>query len=978
MGQQYHFIEYNPTDGLAQSQIRSITSDSQGKLWIGTLGGISNFDGKNFSNFSKFNGLMDDHANVIIELKNGSMAIGFLGGISLIDATGIINYQFEPEYKNTFVSDLIELEDEILISTFEGIFVLKEGLISPIKTSQKDKSHDIFRNYKDEILIGFGSKILQYDNGTLTELHHLPGDDLTVMSINEDTDQSLLIGTNNKGLFSISTDNKIENINTSDGLISQEIKSILRPNENEIWLGTPDGISILSSEGIQNLNEGNGLPSNDIECMSTDFNGHIWIGTNVAGLAKYTSREIINFTTIDGLSSDLIMSIEEENGSMIIGTYDEGYNTIRHKKISTSTLDNSSRGKRIWDIHKTDRGQTFFATENGLYIQDEYGDKRLLNEEDGLASDRIKCVYQDSKKRIWIGNNGGVNFIENDSLYQFDFPAEYKISKTRSIIEDQNGVFWFGTRQGLVKYSNNEFKLFDIDDGFMDVSIYDLEVDKNNRLWVGTRFGLHLIESDKVSFIQLADDSPSNHVNFVKEYNHEVHVLIIGTNSSIYILDLDKNNFAPNSAVHISEPQGLIGTETNQNAIFVDSENQVWMGSTQGLNLIKNLEDLLEFEKETPKIILENIRLNLENVDWSDYTPNLDRSTGLPESVEVDHRQNHFTFDFQGISYNNPDDLVYQYYLEGYDAGWRPLTQDEIATYSNLPYDSFTFWVRCKIKNSGWSEHLSFDLTILPPFWRTWWFYILCVLAFFGIIAGISNRRKKILMTELEKEKFEFKSKMLVLEQQSLNSSMNRHFIFNSLNSIQYYINRKDRLAANKYLSSFAKLIRKNLDSSQSNTTKLSEELDRLKLYVELEQMRFQDKFDFHLNLGPDIIPEDVNVPSMLLQPFLENSIWHGLLPKGEKGEITIDIEREKSNLVIIIKDNGIGIETSLNNKNGQINHDSKGVNITKGRIDLIKKAAQSSMELIGPQELKNNNNETIGTEVRIIIPDNLKEFYVK
>src|SRR6185369_7263109 len=123
------------------------------------------------------------------------------------------------------------------------------------------------------------------------------------------------------------------------------------------------------------------------------------------------------------------------------------------------------------------------------------------------------------------------------------------------------------------------------------------------------------------------------------------------------------------------------------------------------------------------------------------------------------------------------------------------------------------------------------------------------------------------------------RSRMLQLEQQALNANMNRHFIFNALNSIQYYINRQDRIAANRYLTSFAKLIRKNLDASQTDTTTLAEELSRLDLYLVLEHMRFKDKFRYTITIAPAVDTYRVELPAMMLQPYVENSIWHGILP---------------------------------------------------------------------------------------------------
>jgi len=208
------------------------------------------------------------------------------------------------------------------------------------------------------------------------------------------------------------------------------------------------------------------------------------------------------------------------------------------------------------------------------------------------------------------------------------------------------------------------------------------------------------------------------------------------------------------------------------------------------------------------------------------------------------------------------------------------------------------------------------------------------------------------------------------LEQQSLNASMNRHFIFNALNSIQYYINRQDKLAANRYLSSFAKLIRKNLDSSSSpdNLVALSEELERLDLYISLEHMRFQDKFEYEITIDPTIDTSSIRVPAMFLQPYVENSIWHGVLPMKSAGKIEVKIVKTANEIKFSIEDNGIGIEKSLAKK-GTLghSHDSKGMKITSSRINVLRTLTKRNIQIIGPFEVKNENEETMGTKVEIV-----------
>ncbi|HRO75339.1 MAG TPA: histidine kinase, partial [Crocinitomicaceae bacterium] len=204
-----------------------------------------------------------------------------------------------------------------------------------------------------------------------------------------------------------------------------------------------------------------------------------------------------------------------------------------------------------------------------------------------------------------------------------------------------------------------------------------------------------------------------------------------------------------------------------------------------------------------------------------------------------------------------------------------------------------------------------------------------------------------------------------------LNASMNRHFIFNALNSIQFYINTQDKRSANKYLSSFAKLIRKNLDSSteNNNLVPLDEELERLKLYLELEKMRFDDKFTYEIE-NDELFTDDYLVPAMLLQPFVENSILHGILPSDKKGKITISILDFPNHIEIRIKDNGVGIKQSLQNKSITTDaHKSKGMEISSKRIDLLRKLYDKNFELIGPYQTTDENGLISGTTVLIKIP---------
>jgi sensor histidine kinase YesM len=276
------------------------------------------------------------------------------------------------------------------------------------------------------------------------------------------------------------------------------------------------------------------------------------------------------------------------------------------------------------------------------------------------------------------------------------------------------------------------------------------------------------------------------------------------------------------------------------------------------------------------------------------------------------------------------------------------------------------------------SEVLKIPFVIEEAYYRTWWFLTLCVLALGGIILIIFRFRLRRVQQMNENEMLSYKARMLSLEQKSLNASMNRHFIFNSLNSIQYFINTRDRLSANKYLTNFAQLIRRNLDSAslEDNRITLEDEISRIELYLSLESMRFKDRFDYIITTN-EIDLEKYEIPAMLLQPFIENSIIHGILPDEEvKGLIEVIMEMKSGILEILIRDNGIGVNQSISRKATVTgDHRSQGMEITSKRIELMQEFSDQTMELIGPNELVGKDGSINGTYVLLkLSPNNLED----
>jgi LytS/YehU family sensor histidine kinase len=215
----------------------------------------------------------------------------------------------------------------------------------------------------------------------------------------------------------------------------------------------------------------------------------------------------------------------------------------------------------------------------------------------------------------------------------------------------------------------------------------------------------------------------------------------------------------------------------------------------------------------------------------------------------------------------------------------------------------------------------------------------------------------------------EMNHKISEITQANLRQQMNPHFIFNTLNSIQYYMYQHDKLATNNYLTKFSSLMRKVLENSQHTSVSITEELDALNLYLELESLRFKDKFDFEIIVDEDIDTLMYRIPAMLIQPYVENSITHGLMPKEGKGSIKIDLKLVNEHIICVIEDNGIGREAANERKKLRTDHhNSLGTQIVSSRLDLVSALYGTSLKSIYT-DLKNEAGEPAGTRVELQIP---------
>ncbi|RYG11039.1 MAG: diguanylate cyclase, partial [Chitinophagaceae bacterium] len=449
-------------------------------------------------------------------------------------------------------------------------------------------------------------------------------------------------------------------------------------------------------------------------------------------------------------------------------------------------------------------------------------------------------------------------------------------------------------------------------------------------------YGILFMANNKIiKHITQSDGLNNNIINklFVKgEYLWAI------SNNGVNRISFKNNKITINSFDYAND---LLSDDLND--LFID-DNTAYFATNNGLVYFNF--NLTSQVKSAPKIYISSITHNKVPLDLSS------------SSFSFEPEEHNIVLNYGAVDFKNKQ-ITYRYRLKA-DVKWTE-TKNRRLELSALEPDTYAFEVSAKSQDNQWSEPAKIHFELEKHFWQTWWFFSILIVVggslLYVVTVNITKRQKN-----KEQEQLLLKNKTLMLEQRALQAMMNPHFVFNVMNSIQHYINTSNTSLANRVLTGFAKLIRKNLEICTKSYINLEEEVDYLNLYLSLEKYRFGDKFKYQISIDPQIDKEESFIPSMLLQPFIENAIWHGIMPLEEGGEVAININlKEEGYLQINIIDNGVGIENSLSQKKS--GHQSKGMDLTQERINLLNKIEAKPIQL----SIKQNGKS--GTIVTILVP---------
>jgi hypothetical protein len=674
-----------------------------------------------------------------------------------------------------------------------------------------------------------------------------------------------------------------------------------------------------------------GLCSNIIYDIAKDYQGNIWVATDSC-LHKFNG---LSFKIITSDHSKIVKFFGKKDS--LFGLAEEG------------TIYSISNLSAVYYSHITTKLPLIIPNtlvwNDSLLISLILPQSTLVLKSDGTE----KTLNYDSTSHFLININNelfcGLSpnptnkllYITEDDSLTFKLSKSSSPSKSNAIRLKNNSILYAKDFE-LINFNEDGI----ISRSYVESSIQDLFEDSNGKIWVGLYNGVVIFPTNNIN--------EDNAIRYLRK--HPVSSIIEDQNGDIWIATTDDGIYIlPNQpAIAYTTPkifsdssQKVTSIKSNTNhGSFASNTNS----NTKMLALNSNIYDSLP-----PKIFITNVRI-------------MNKDTVVKNIYTLDYDQNFITVDYNGFSTVDSEKLRFRYRLKGLSSGKWIYTNNSSVQYTTLPPSSYEFNVQSINKYGIWSnEYAVITFNITPPFWEYMIFKLLMMLLLV-IFSSISM----YLYSNRIKEKAKIQKQIDSLELEALKSHMNPHFLFNTLSSIQYYITQSDNKSALLYLSKFAKLMRKILDNSQQSTISIQHEIEALELYLSLEQIRFEDKLSYSITIDDSINTQLDKIPSMLIQPYAENAILHGILHKKSNGHITINIKKPHNSIVCEIIDNGVGrkkaaeIETSKTKS-----HKSSGLSITKQRLEILNSSLSSNMSVVITDLI--DNKIAAGTKVTISIP---------
>lgn len=965
--QQPIFKNYSVKDGLPSSETYFSLQDSKGFIWVASDAGVARFDGNSFRTFSIENGLADNTIFGISEDRHGRIWFRSLSGrISYFDNDSIYtigaNDSIAANIKNSLmISFYVDSGDTLWcgIRAGTGYYKIYPGYkasdfhrITPVNTTlflvKIEGDNYIYGNILSSKLptclsVYNKSKLLgspPLDGLDATNIHYLPNGNDLFLTTDIKQIQEFKLTTAAKLLVYDVKDNAMITCFSKDG--------------SNIWLSK-------RAEGVYNYIYKNQrliqgslhyLNGNSVTNIMTDNEGGKWFTTLENGIYYLSPSHFIReYSLPPGPSSVKYLISKIDQYHISISKAKDTFDIASADTIIKSCVFSVKKGIQaiLKDtsfqlplIINTGNLYSFKGTASYGIFKKNHSAQLFLNRVGGplacylTATDSINdCIYVTDRYNLY-------RMYDNSSVTEL---LDTLLSRTLSCMVDNKGVLWLGCLNGLWKREGDKLKYCGNEYQYLKRRITGISQDRKGAYYFAT-YGNGLVIESEGKFTRLTSANGLISDNCESVFTDSYGTVWVGARSGV-------------SSIIYDDRDGYIITKYNLADAFpnqaitqiMQTGNKLWLSSQNGI--ISHSLPAVEAQP-VPSVFITQFLVN-------------DIKYSIDKSASLSYNENRVKISFVGISYNSFGKIEYKYKLLGLDTIWHN-TQTPNVQYQFLPPGSYDFSVKAIAANGKESRNdIHIRFTIAKPFWQTWWFIVLMIL----VVASVLYVWLRIVEAR-EHEKTIMNKRIADIEMKALRAQMNPHFIFNAINSIQKHILKNDSKTAQDYLAKFARLIRNVLENSKMEFIPLGQEMDTLTLYMSLEQLRAGGKFKFAVTIAPEISVYKTMIPPLLLQPFVENSILHGLMPLSDtSGLLTINIYEKDNRLICIIEDNGIGRKKASEvKKNRDPMHRSMGMSATEDRINILNDFNPGFAGV----KIEDIEGERTGTRVIVTIPLRLEQ----
>jgi hypothetical protein len=953
--QNFPFREYSVLDGLPQSQVICFFHESNGFLWIATRNGLSRFDGVEFVNYFRKNGLPSNFVNNIFEDNFGNIWALSSEGLSLYNGS---EFDFKPPPPELtgwkFTSGLtVDDNNNIFLLGFDQgdtkrkLIIFRDGRYSdyskqyPALDTMNStifiynhlanemlllNDHNILWSWKDSSLSALSTlkiKEIYHDRGNILAL----SDDI----IYKYADKKLETLKINSIIGRSEALNKMSSLTSEieffDGRYNEKISLPFNcngyqfDNENGLWFPSEKNLYHLLSTAFWSFNEED-IKARNIWALAEDRNGHLWFGSLYGTLIEFDGKHFMERSDFKKLFGKGI------------GFY---------------------KGSR-----KMSNGDIWFSTNTGVLIWDGNRFSRLKDIPDKT---QICYIYEDpDNKDVMLGTEKGLFIIKNGKINLLTEFIDSNLGVIEGVVKDDSGTYWLSGHRGVIRFDGK--KSVPVREAILpDGYTYTIEKDNKGGLWVTSEEGLYFRRKNSEIFINGLPEElnrPANSI-ILMDSSH----ILVGRVSDICLIDL--NSFYRNDKNYFrlyDKQDGYEGSDCLDNGIIKDKQNRFWILTSNKVVVLD--PEKLKQDPFPPKIHLTGFYYQTDSLDWKP----IGKSSffyKIPENLRLNRRQNKVQMTFTGISTTNPEKVILQYRLVGFDDNWSHPSNKRFVVYDKLPPGNYTFQLKGFNADGVESVNpLSMEFSVLPSLLQRTWIQLLALAlslfltVLFTLFVLKRRQRKK---EDVEK----LTSELTRLQMSSVLRQFDPHFTFNVISSVGSLIMKGEKETAYDYISKLSSLLRVVLGDGSVVIKPLSEEIDFVRKYCELQKLRFKERFNYSILMDENVDTQRA-IPKMIIQTFVENSIKHGFESRKEGGLLEIIIRNEDQKLVIIILDNGIGRVAAKALKTKGTGH---GLRIVNSLFEYMN-GNNKKISVIKITDLEDNGNP-LGTEVKISIPDDYR-----